>query len=434
VLSRRPRVGLHPALLIFLGALWFTSAFGGGYLLGQANALAGNFTLTDRALQALAKVGIRPVVNHPSVEATLSPDEQARFKVFWEAWTYLNREFYNRSALDPQKMTYGAVKGLVESLGDPNTAFSAPRENQISESHLRGTFSGVGIQMDFRDNRFQVVAPIEGSPAEKAGLRAGDVVQKVDGQELRGKSLNDVVLLIRGPRGTSVTLTILRPGEPEPFEVSIERAEIKTESVRSRLLENDLGYLRISSFSATTGADTSAAVKKLLDQNVRGFVVDLRANPGGYVTAAVDVTSQFLSDAVVLYQQTASGSQQIYRTKPGGAATSIPVVVLIDKGSASASEIVAAALRDNGRAVLVGEPSYGKGTVQSVHTLSDASGLRVTSAIWLTSAGQPLEKQGLTPDLVVSRADDQAGQDAQLDAAVRHLQRTAEASGPPAGV
>jgi carboxyl-terminal processing protease len=415
-------------IFIVLGLCWLSSAFLGGYLVGQADALAGNHRLGDLVVRASSLVGLPAPIPTGSAEAVLSPDQQTRFKVFWETWGLLEREFYNRPAVDSQSMTYGAVKGLVESLGDPYTAFSTPRERELNDASLRGSFDGVGVQVDQREGRLRVVSPIEGSPAQRAGIRTGDVIAQVDGRDLTGLPLNDVVQLIRGPRGTVVTLTILREGETDPLVFPLERGEIKLEMVRGKLLDEGLGYIRITSFSANSGADTSAAVKRLLESAPRGFVLDLRSNPGGYLHAAVDVASQFLSDGVVLYQQAAGGARQEYRARPGGQATTLPVVVLIDKGSASASEIVAAALRDNGRATLVGEMSYGKGSVQTVHTLSDLSGLRVTSAIWLTPAGQPLERQGLQPDLVVAPGPaDQAAQDLQLSAAVKYLQEHAEA-------
>jgi carboxyl-terminal processing protease len=195
------------------------------------------------------------------------------------------------------------------------------------------------------------------------------------------------------------------------------------------MIGDDVGYVRIASFSATSGADTTAALGRLLASSPQGIVLDLRANPGGYLTAAVDVSSQFLNDGIVLYQEAAGGERQEYRSKIGGQATGLPIAVLIDRGSASASEIVAAALQENGRAVLVGEKSYGKGSVQTVHTLSDSSGLRVTSAIWLTPNGRPLDHQGLNPDLAIAAPEDGAGgPDPQLDAAVRYLRGGATAS------
>ena len=274
-----------------------------------------------------------------------------------------------------------------------------------------------------------MVAPIEGSPAEAAGFRPGDVVLAVDGKSLSGKTLNDTVGLIRGQRGTPVTLTVVRQGSTDPIEITVVRAEIKLKSVRVRMLDDQVGYLRISSFSANTGTEMTNAVKNLVDQQAKGIVVDLRNNPGGYLSTSVEATAQFMDPgSVVLFQKSGNGDVKTYRTEGGGVATQVPLVVLINKGSASASEIMAGALRDSGRAFLVGEKSFGKGTVQNVHELSDRSGLRVTTAQWLTPADKPIQGVGLLPDQVIelpptatisseaTRADD-----AQLDAAVRHL-------------
>jgi carboxyl-terminal processing protease len=469
----------RPTLVALLGLIWFSSAFFGGYLLGQVDAMNGRRRAVDLALQAAAMVGLHPRSTVGAADAALGPTDREQFRIFWEAWSLVSREFYNRAAIDPQKLTYGAVKGMVESLGDPYTAFSTPRDKELTDSSLRGTFDGVGVQIDRRDGELRVVAPIEGSPAEKAGLRAGDVIVRVDDREIKdlelneivalirgprgttvrltvtraGKAgpiefsmaraeivrvddreikdleLNEIVALIRGPRGTTVRLTVTRAGKAGPIEFSMARAEIKLENVRSRMIGDDVGYVRIATFSATSGADTTAALGRLLASSPQGIVLDLRANPGGYLTAAVDVSSQFLNDGVVLYQEAAGGERQEYRSKIGGQATGLPIAVLIDRGSASASEIVAAALQENGRAVLVGEKSYGKGSVQTVHTLSDSSGLRVTSAIWLTPNGRPLDHQGLDPDLAIATPQDGAGgPDPQLDAAVRYLRGAATAS------
>jgi carboxyl-terminal processing protease len=426
--SPRPAVGrLLP--FVFLGLIWLSAAFLGGYILGQTEALVGNRRVGEVVLQAGSAVGLQPPVARRAAESVLDSAEQDRFRVFWEAWSVLERDYYNRAALDSQVLTHGAVKGLVESVGDPHTAFSTPREKEQQDASLRGTFDGIGVQVDFRDGRLRVVAPIEGSPAERAGVLPGDVVARVDDRDVRGMDLNAIVQLIRGPRGTFVSLTVIREGSPEPLQFSIERAEIKVETVRGRILDNGLGYLRITSFTSNSGPETTAAVKRLMESQPSGLVLDLRSNPGGYLHSAVDIASQFLSDGVILYQQSSDGHRQEYRAKAGGSATTVPVAVLIDRGSASASEIVAAALRDNGRATLVGEQSYGKGSVQSVHTLSDSSGLRVTSAVWLTPTGQPLEQQGLLPDLAVARPPQPGDDDPQLDAAVRHLLGTAAAVG-----
>jgi carboxyl-terminal processing protease len=226
-----------------------------------------------------------------------------------------------------------------------------------------------------------------------------------------------------------VTLTVIRQGTPDPIEITVVRAEIKLKSVRARMLDDQVGYVRISTFSASTGNETATAVQSLVDQQARGIVLDLRNNPGGYLSTSVEAAAQFMDPgSVVLYQQSGNGDRKTYRTEKGGVASSLPIVVLVNKGSASASEILAGALRDSGRAVLIGEKTFGKGTVQNVHELSDKSGLRVTTAQWLTPSEKPIQGVGLLPDQVVelpptatisseaTRADD-----AQLDAAVRQL-------------
>src|SRR4051812_12813941 len=225
----------RPALVALLGLIWFGSAFFGGYLLGQVDAINGKRRAIDLALQAAATVGLQPSSAVLATEAGLGPTDREQFRIFWEAWSLVSREFYNRAAIDPQKLTYGAVKGMVESLGDPYTAFSTPRDKELSDASLRGSFDGVGVQVDRRDGELRVVAPIEGSPAEQAGIRAGDVIVRVDDREVKDLELNEVVPLIRGPRGTTVRLTVTRAGEAGPLEFSLARAEIKLENVRSRM-------------------------------------------------------------------------------------------------------------------------------------------------------------------------------------------------------
>jgi len=318
---------------------------------------------------------------------------------------------------------------MVDAVGDPYTFYQTPSQRELNDTDLRGSFDGVGIQVDVKDGKLTVVSPIEGSPAEAAGLVPGDVVLEVDGKSISGKTLNDTVGLIRGPRGTQVTLTILRAGSTDPFPVTLTRAEIKISSVRARMLDDQVGYIRISTFAANTGAEMTNAVNKLMEQQPRGIVIDLRNNPGGYLQSAVESGSQFMNaGSVVLYQKSGNGDVKTYRTENAGAATQTRLVVLVNKGSASASQILAGALRDNWRAILIGEKSFGKGTVQNVHQLSDASGLRVTTAQWLTPSEQPIQGVGLTPDRVVEMPatasispEPNPATDPQLDAAVHYL-------------
>jgi carboxyl-terminal processing protease len=421
VQTRRSIPGLTNIVITSVVALLaFGMAFVSGYLFGRSEPSSGPLAFLDV---------LQPSTARATEEGVLNADEQTRFRVFWETWRIVERDFYDKTQVDHQKLIYGAIKGMVDAVGDPYTVYQTPSQREVSDTDLRGSFDGIGIQVDMKDNRLTVVAPIEGSPAEAAGFRPGDVVVEVDGKSLAGKTLNDTVGLIRGQRGTSVTLTILRPGTADPFQISVVRAEIKLKSVRARMMDDGIGYLRISSFSATTGTEMAASVKELMTQQPRGLVIDLRNNPGGYLQTSVDAVAQLMDPgSVVLYQQSGNGDRKTYRTEGGGTATQVPVVVLINKGSASASEIMAGALRDSGRAILVGEKSFGKGTVQNVHELSDKSGLRVTTAQWLTPSEAPIQGVGLTPDQVVEMpatatisSEATREEDPQLDAAVRHL-------------
>jgi carboxyl-terminal processing protease len=355
----------------------------------------------------------------PAPPASLSPELLEQFQVFWEAWSLVDREYYDRAALDSRKLTHGAIRGMLDALGDPHTVFLDPQHSELTDTELRGSFEGIGVHVDLVDSRLRVVAPIDGSPGEKAGLRAGDVIIQVNGQNLAGLSLTQAVNLIRGPRGTTVKLLVQRDGwaAPRPFE--IVRSDIKLESIRTRQLDGGIAYVRISTFANSTARDLQAPLERLVQARPRGIVLDLRSNPGGYLQAALDVASEFIPDGVLLYQEHAGGQRDVFRAKPGGRATQVPLVVLVDHGSASASEIVAAAVRDRGRGVLIGEQSFGKGSVQNLHQLADKSTVRITTARWLSPNEHPLHGVGLTPDITVPAATD--GTDAALDRAVQFL-------------
>ncbi len=419
--SHRPWSGLTNVLMTSIVAvLAFLMAFVSGYLFGRADPGNGPFAFLG---------ALEPTTVRATETGVLNADEQQRFQVFWEAWQVVEKEFYDQKQIDHQKLMYGAMKGMVDAVGDPYTFYQTPSQRELNDTDLRGSFDGVGIQVDVKDGRLTVVSPIEGSPAEAAGLQPGDVVLEVDGKSITGKTLNDTVGLIRGPRGTQVTLTIGRQNIADPFPVTLTRAEIKLNSVRSRMLDSGIGYVRISTFAANTGPEMIKAVNDLMAQQPRGIVIDLRNNPGGYLQSAGESASQFVdTGSVVLYQQSGNGDRRTYRTESAGAATQAKLVVLINKGSASASEILAGALRDDGRAILIGEKSFGKGTVQNVHQLSDSSGLRVTTAQWLTPSEQPIQGVGLVPDRPVEMPaastipiEPTPANDPQLDAALRYI-------------
>lgn len=359
-------------------------------------------------------LGVRDAAGTAPLRPSVSSADQRAFGVLWEAFADLQRSYYQPQKLDPDRLAAGAARGMVEAIGDPYTSLSSAAQGDLLTAQLRGSFDGVGVEIDRRDGQLLVISPLAGSPAERAGVRAQDLILAVDGHPVADLGLDAVSGRIRGPRGTPVLLRLMRDGQP--LELSIVRETIYVESVRSRLLETDprLAYLRISTFSEPTGQQVRDRLAGLVGEGARGVVLDLRGNPGGYLTSAVDVSSAFFKDGVVLYTERGDGSRQPYQTAGLLLVPDLPVAVLVDGGSASAAEIVAGALQDNQRAVLVGARTFGKGTVQEMHTLSDASRLRVTVAQWLTPNGHALQGVGVTPDIEVASA-------AALDAATEHL-------------
>ena len=335
-----------------------------------------------------------------STPAGRGTDLDSRLAVFREAVRLVERDFYDREALRSSDLAYGAIRGLLQPLGDPYTSFATPKQTAAQNEDLAGRFEGIGAVIEVREGKLTIVEPQRGAPAERAGLRAGDYVSHIDGKPTAGLTAADCVALIRGPKGTTVVLTIAREGVPAPFQVSVVRAEVKVSHVRWEMLPDRVAYLSLSQFGEAT-RDFVNAQRDIREQRPRGLILDLRGNPGGYLDVAVDVASQFLEDGVVLYQQESDGSRHAYPVKRGGLMKDTPLVVLVNKASASASEIVAGALQDHKRAVLIGETTTGKGSVQKVHTLSDNSSLRVTYAHWLTPNGREIDKKGLEPDIVV---------------------------------
>jgi carboxyl-terminal processing protease len=368
--------------------------------------------------------GQRPLfVSVASAQTAQATDLSEKFKLFWEAWNWVDKEFYDRAALDPTKITYGAIRGMLQTLGDPHSYFIDPQEREVSETQLRGGFQGIGAYVELTaDGKVRIVAPQDGSPAQEAGIRAGDIILQVDGNSINGMNLVQAVALIRGPKGTKVSLTLQRDGEVEPISIEVSRADIKVESVQARALDHNVGYVRVSQFGQQTAKELKEAIQGLSKDNPSGIVLDLRGNPGGYLASAIDVSSLFLEDGVVLYELQSNGERQAYRVKRGNMVTTLPMAVLVDRGSASAAEIVAGALQDHQRAQLVGEKTFGKGSMQSVHALSDGSSVHVTIARWLTPKERPINGNGLVPDVAVELPQPlEPGTDPVLDKAVEML-------------
>ena len=380
-------------------------------------SFAGGFALSSYRCEAL---------RHPLGE---TPDEHAEvFRVFWEAWHLIEEDFYSPEAnLDPQAMTYGAIRGALASLGDRNTSFAEPTYTAILDEDMGGSFEGIGASVNMQDGNLIVVRLLPDTPALAAGLLSGDVIAEVDGQSVRGMDLLEAIALIRGPEGTTVRLTIerLAEGESDPkvFDVDIVRKKIEHVTVESRMLEFDIAYLRLNDFNSPSADKVRKALRELLKENPEGLIFDLRDNPGGYLQSAVSVASQFIDEGVILYERGREGSEQEYPSNGKGLATDIPLVVLVNGGSASASEIVAGAIQALERGVLIGSQTLGKGSIQVSHHLSDGSSLHVTVAYWFTPDDEQIDVKGLTPDFVVepTAEDVTAGRDPALDRAQQYL-------------
>jgi carboxyl-terminal processing protease len=384
----------------------------GGFVVGQYAERSGLYS----ALPALGITG-------PSRGGTPS-DLVAAFGPFWQAWDVVHSQYVDQP-IDNRALMRGAIRGMLAALDDPYTAYLDPQQEEIANTGLEGEFEGIGatVETDEATGYTRVVAPIAGSPAETAGVRTGDLIITIDGEDIVGQDITTVVSKVRGPAGSQVTLELRREGETDLLRVTITRGVITIESVESRMLEGQIGYVRINSFGDDTARDFREQLQTLIDQSPTGLIVDLRGNPGGLLTTAIDVVSELVPDGVVMREQFGDGSQREYEAHPGGLATTLPLVVLIDEGSASASEIVAGAVQDRRRGQLVGATSFGKGSVQTVVDLAGDGVVRVTIARWLTPNGAWIHERGITPNVIVERSaeDIEAGRDPQLDAAVRML-------------
>lgn len=301
---------------------------------------------------------------------------------------------------DPQKLIYGAIKGMVQSL-DPHSSFLTKEEHQELLIETKGSFSGVGIEITIRDNVIIVVSPIEGTPAYEAGIEAGDQIMKIDGKPTHDMTLTDAVKTIRGPKGTKVKLTIRREGADKPLEFSITRDVIPLRSVRHYLLTPDVAYIRISSFQSKTHQDLSSALEKIeKGLDLKGLILDVRNNPGGLLTQAIKVSDLFLDSGVIVSTKGRTESQNMEASAhENKTLRNYPIIVLVNGGSASAAEILAGALQDNKRALILGTKTFGKGSVQTILPLSDGSGLRLTTAKYYTPSGKSIQLSGITPDI-----------------------------------
>jgi len=332
-----------------------------------------------------------------ALSSRVLPSVEPGLDVVAEAWGIIFQDYVDKDRLDASKLSQAAIEGMVEALDDPYTSYLDAETYQMSSASLEGKYEGIGAYVGVRDGQLIIIAPIVGSPAAGAGIRAGDIILEIDGSSASEMSLQEAVLHIRGPKGTSVVLLILHEGATEPEEIEIVRAEVEVSSVYFEM-RGDIAYINIIHFTERTNAELSPVLESITQEGATGIILDLRSNPGGLLEVVVDVAGRFLEEGIVLYVVDNQGKQTSLLVEPDGVTTELPLVVLVDEHSASGSEVLAGALQDHARATIVGVSTFGKGSVNTLHRLKDGSGLYITTARWLTPEGRLIEGEGISPD------------------------------------
>ena len=384
------------------------AGFGGGFLYGKNS-----------------RPSIEKVTGLQNLEQGKNADVD--FTLFWDAWTRVQEKFVNRGKLDYQKMVYGAISGMLNSLGDPYTVFMTPQENKNFSQSLQGNLEGIGAEVGMRKEIVTIISPLADSPAMKAGLKAGDQILKINDKITVAMTVDEAVNLIRGPKGTEVALTIGREGWTEAKEFKITRAVINVPIVKFEMKqagERPIAYVALYQFTDNSAAEFQKSVQQILTSNAKGIILDLRNNPGGYLESAVDIAGWFMSQGrLVVTEDYGNGKKNEHYSKGYNKLDAYPVIVLMNQGSASASEILAGALRDDKGVKLVGERSFGKGSVQELEQMASGTSLKVTVAKWLTPSGHSIMDSGLEPDVKVEvqQSDIDSGKDPQLDKALEML-------------
>jgi carboxyl-terminal processing protease len=359
----------------------------------------------------------------PAPETTAPRDTDALFAPFWEAWKIVHNEYVDQP-VDDEALMRGAIRGMMDGLGDQHSSYMDPEEFRQANMPMDGEYEGIGAYVDTSGEYLTITSPMPNSPAEKAGLKPGDAIVAVDGEDMTGVDGSLVLRRVLGPAGSEVVLTIAREGETKPFDVTITRAKIELKSVEWEMRADGIAYVKVSTFGEKTTSDLKTGLNELMEQKPKGMILDLRNNGGGYLDTAIEVVSQFIGDGVVMYEAYGDGQLRTFDAIPGGLATEITLVVLVNEGTASASEITAGAIQDYERGVLVGAKTFGKGSVQNWIPLKEDQGaVRVTVARWLTPKERQIHQIGLEPDVAVelTEEDFDAKRDPQLDRAVEIL-------------
>lgn len=403
--KRRNFLGL---LLILLIAV----SFGGGFYLGQG------------------KINKNREVALGNTATTTVSEDAFDFNVYWEAWDALRSDFVYKNKIKDKDMFYGSIKGLAAATKDPYTVFMTPTETKEFSNDLAGTFEGIGAEVGMRNDVVTIIAPLSGMPAEKAGLKASDKVYAIDGQSALGLTVDEAVKKIRGPKDTIVTLTIIRDKETNTRDIKIQRGIIIVKSVTVTNRTDGISVIKVSNFNDDTKDLFKAAIKEVIAKKPKGIILDLRNNPGGYLDTAVYMASEWVKEGPVVVEQFGNGEINEYTALGNPQLGTYKTMVLVNGGSASASEIVAGALRDYKKATLVGEQTYGKGSVQTIRDLSDGSSIKITIATWMTPEGDFINEKGLTPQVEVklTATDVEKNKDPQLQKAVDLILKPAAAS------
>ncbi|MDD5098734.1 MAG: S41 family peptidase [Candidatus Colwellbacteria bacterium] len=392
-------IGVLICVLIASGAIFY-----GGYLIGQ------------KETKEIKIVGVADI--------TPGSEVSADFSIFWQAWDKIKREYLRSGGVSEKDMVYAAIKGLAENIGDPYTTFFSPEDAKKFSEDVDGRFGGIGAELGQSDGQVIVVAPLENTPAARAGIQAKDIIVKAGDTDMYGKSVEEAVKIIRGEPGTEIKLVIVREGADGPIEITLKREIIEVPNIKWSIKEGDILYLKLQSFSQTAPDSFYKAVFDASKENPRGMILDLRNDPGGYLETAVNIAGWFIDRGeVAVIERYSSGEETVYRSYGNEVLKDFPVVVLVNGGTASASEILAGAMRDHNGTKLIGSKTFGKGTVQTLEDLKDGSMLKITVANWVTPKGTILEGEGLDVDVEVKNTaeDIKAGKDIELEKAIETL-------------
>lgn len=403
--------------LIILAILLLATSFASGlYVAGKSEAA---MELARKEVEYTGKV-----LDKYGLPRKNELSQDVSFDLFWDVWDTLKKEYVDKNKLNEKEMFYGAIKGMVASVGDPYTVYMDPMVAQEFANDLAGTFDGIGAEIGIRNEVLTIVAPLSGSPAEKSGLHAGDKVLAINGTSTAGITVDEAVSQIRGPKGTQVTLTILREGFTATKDITITRDKIIVKSINTEMKDKVL-VIKVSNFNDDTSDLFAKAVQQAVKENPKGIILDLRNNPGGYLETAIDMASAWIEEGVIVSEQFSDDKKNDFLARGKARLKDFRTVVLVNQGSASASEIVAGALKDNKKATLVGEKTFGKGSVQTLDEFKDGSTIKVTIAKWLTPNGDNINEQGIKPDIEVELKpeDYDQGKDPQMDKALEILNK-----------